>query len=210
MILCNCLYCDNCQNHVQVLTTESIFSESAPQIKALVRNFSAFSTLFAPGKSWDNVRSTTAPYTESRLAHLVRNKCVGFPVVEQLLYSKGCPCVPGQRFYLFLYSKVCPCVPGQRFLSVVINQWLTPVKGQWIIPAIRCKLSSFNYCTTRNLTYAAKLLHIFKRLLKKAQKCNRCFTISHFDYIFLITDLVFLNTVAQKMTRNVGCLYIVL
>ncbi len=60
MILCNCLYCDNCQNHVQVLTTESIFSESAPQIKALVRNPSAFSTLFAPGKSWDNVRSTTA------------------------------------------------------------------------------------------------------------------------------------------------------
>ncbi len=29
------------------------------------------------------MRSTTAPYTESRLAHLVRNKCVGFPVVEQ-------------------------------------------------------------------------------------------------------------------------------
>jgi hypothetical protein len=35
------------------------------------------------------VRSTAAPYTESRLAHLVRNKCVGFPVVEQT----GCsPC----------------------------------------------------------------------------------------------------------------------
>jgi hypothetical protein len=77
-----CLYCDNCQNHVRVLTTESIFSESAPQIKALVRNLSAFSTLFAPGKSWDNVRSTAAPYTESRLARLVRNKRVGFPVVE--------------------------------------------------------------------------------------------------------------------------------
>ena len=29
------------------------------------------------------MRSTTVPYTESRLAHLVRNKCVGFPVVEQ-------------------------------------------------------------------------------------------------------------------------------
>ena len=53
-----------------------------PAIKALVRNLSAFTTLFAPGKSWDNVRTTTAPYTESRLAHLVRNKCVGFPVVE--------------------------------------------------------------------------------------------------------------------------------
>ncbi len=60
-------------------------SESAPQIKVLDRNLSAFSTLFAPGKSWDNVRSTTAPYTESRLALLVRNKRVGFPVVEQVL-----------------------------------------------------------------------------------------------------------------------------
>jgi hypothetical protein len=53
----------------------------------LVRNLSAFSTLFAPGKSWDNGRSTAAPYTESRLAHLVRNKCVGFPVVEQSSFS---------------------------------------------------------------------------------------------------------------------------
>ncbi len=68
MILCICLYCDNRQN---------------PAIKALDRNLSGFTTLFAPGKSWDNVRSTAAPYTESRLAHLVRNKCVGFPVVEQ-------------------------------------------------------------------------------------------------------------------------------
>ncbi len=84
----NCLYCDNCQNHVQVLTMESIFSESAPQIKALDRNLSAFSTLFARGKSWDNVRSTAAPYTESRLARLVRNKSVGFPIVEQ--YDSGC------------------------------------------------------------------------------------------------------------------------
>ncbi len=80
------IYCDNCQNHVSVLTTESIFSESAPQIKALDRNLSAFTTLFAPGKRWDSVRTTTAPYTESRLAHLVRNKCVGFPVVEQSVY----------------------------------------------------------------------------------------------------------------------------
>jgi hypothetical protein len=53
----------------------------------LVRNLSAFSTLFAPGKSWDNVRSTAAPYTESRLARLVRNKRVGFPVVEQGRWS---------------------------------------------------------------------------------------------------------------------------
>jgi hypothetical protein len=65
---------------------ESIFSESAPQIKALDRNLSAFSTLFAPGKSWDNVRSTAAPYTESRLARLFRNERVGFPVVEQRLF----------------------------------------------------------------------------------------------------------------------------
>jgi hypothetical protein len=49
----------------------------------LDRNLSAFSTLFAPGKSWDNVRSTAAPYTESRLTHSVANGRVGFPVVEQ-------------------------------------------------------------------------------------------------------------------------------
>ncbi len=68
------------------MTTESIFPEPAPQIKALVRNLSAFTTLFAPGKSWDNMRSTAGPYTESRLARLVRNKRVGFPVVEQVQY----------------------------------------------------------------------------------------------------------------------------
>ena len=77
-----CLYCDNRQNHVKVLTTESIFSVSAPQIKALDRNLSAFSTLFALGKSWDKVRSTAAPYTESRLTRSVANERVGFPVVE--------------------------------------------------------------------------------------------------------------------------------
>jgi hypothetical protein len=64
------------------LTTESIFSEPAPQIKALVRNLSAFTTLFAPGKSWDNVRSTAAPYTESRLTRSVANERIGFLVVE--------------------------------------------------------------------------------------------------------------------------------
>jgi hypothetical protein len=47
-----------------------------------------FSTLFAPGKSWDNVRSTTAPYTESRLTRSVANERVGFPVVEQILYTR--------------------------------------------------------------------------------------------------------------------------
>ncbi len=65
------------------MTTESIFSEPTPQIKALVRNLSAFTTLFAPGKSWDNVRSTAAPYTESRLTRSVANERVGFQVVEQ-------------------------------------------------------------------------------------------------------------------------------
>ncbi len=63
---------------------ESIFSEPAPQIKALVRNLSAFTTLFAPGKSWDNVRSTAAPYTESRLTRSVANERAGFPVVEHI------------------------------------------------------------------------------------------------------------------------------
>ncbi len=67
------------------MTTESIFSEPAPQIKALVRNLSAFTTLFALGKSWDNVRSTAAPYTESRLTRSVANERVGFPVLEQLV-----------------------------------------------------------------------------------------------------------------------------
>ncbi len=67
------------------MTTESIFSEPALQRKALVRNLSAFTTLFAPGKSWDNVCSTAAPYTESRLVRLVLNKRVGFPVVEQVV-----------------------------------------------------------------------------------------------------------------------------
>jgi hypothetical protein len=36
------------------------------------------------------VRSTAAPYTESRLTHLVRNKCVGFPVVEQKQKQNKC------------------------------------------------------------------------------------------------------------------------
>jgi hypothetical protein len=60
---------------------ESIFSEPALQIKALVRNLSAFTTLFAPGKSWE--RSTASPYTESRLTRSVANERVGFPVVVQ-------------------------------------------------------------------------------------------------------------------------------
>jgi hypothetical protein len=33
------------------------------------------------------VRSTTAPYTESRLTRSVANERVGFPVVEQLLLN---------------------------------------------------------------------------------------------------------------------------
>ncbi len=47
----------------------------------MVRNLCAFTTLFAPGKSWDNVRSSAAPYTESRLTRSVSNERVGFPVV---------------------------------------------------------------------------------------------------------------------------------
>ncbi len=62
-----------------------MFSEPAPQIKALVSNLSAFTTLFAPGKSWDNVRSTVAPYKESRLTRSVANERVGFPVVEHMV-----------------------------------------------------------------------------------------------------------------------------
>ncbi len=36
--------------------------------------------------------STAVPYTESRLAHLVQNKCVGFPVVEHLRGVLGNKC----------------------------------------------------------------------------------------------------------------------
>ncbi len=39
--------------------------------------------------SWDNVRSTTAPYTESRLTRSVANERVGFPVVEQVPKKKA-------------------------------------------------------------------------------------------------------------------------
>ncbi len=35
--------------------------------------------------SWDNVRSTAVPYTESRLTRSVANERVGFPVVEHVL-----------------------------------------------------------------------------------------------------------------------------
>jgi hypothetical protein len=55
----------------------------------LDRNLSAFSTLFAPGKSWDNVRSTAAPYTESRPTCSVANERVGFPVVEQRVIHRS-------------------------------------------------------------------------------------------------------------------------
>jgi hypothetical protein len=49
----------------------------------LVRNPSAFTTLFGTDKSWDNVRTSVAPYTESRLIRSVANERLGFPVVEQ-------------------------------------------------------------------------------------------------------------------------------
>ncbi len=35
------------------------------------------------------MRSTTAPYTESRLTRSVANERVGFPVVEQVVYFGG-------------------------------------------------------------------------------------------------------------------------
>jgi hypothetical protein len=57
------------------------------------------------------VRTTTAPYTESRLAHLVRNKCVGFPVVEHLVIS----C----HEYLFrIASRISPCSQVFRSLDL--------------------------------------------------------------------------------------------
>ncbi len=68
------------------------FLWTCPAIKALVRNPSAFTTLFTPGKSKDNVSTSVAPYTESRLAHLVRNKCI-----EQLLYKN----ITDERLLLF-------------------------------------------------------------------------------------------------------------
>jgi hypothetical protein len=48
----------------------------------LVRTPSAFTTLFAPDKSWDNVRTSAAHYKKSRLTRSVANERVGFPVVE--------------------------------------------------------------------------------------------------------------------------------
>ena len=87
----------------------------SPAIKALVRNLSAFSTLFAPGKSWDNVRSTAAPYTESRLARLVRNKRVGFRVVEQhTLLNRAEYTITRKRVFLF------PCL---KILLGRSNRW---------------------------------------------------------------------------------------
>jgi hypothetical protein len=83
---------------------ESIFSEPAPQIKALVRNLSGFTTLFAPGKSWDNVRSSAAPYTESRLTRSVANESVGFPVVEHLFFNIQPESIYGSDIFLPFYT----------------------------------------------------------------------------------------------------------
>jgi hypothetical protein len=63
-----------------------LFIVNQPRNKALVRNTSALTTLhtvYAPGKTWDNVCTSAAPYTESRLTRSVANERVGFPVVEQ-------------------------------------------------------------------------------------------------------------------------------
>jgi hypothetical protein len=42
------------------------------------------------------VRSTAAPYTESRLTRSVANECVGFPVVEQHIYAVICENMYGE------------------------------------------------------------------------------------------------------------------
>jgi hypothetical protein len=92
-------------------------SLNQPRIKGLGLQPQCIYNFFAPGKSWDNVRSA-APHTESRLAHLVRNKCVGFLVVEQLLTvqvaSKGFLCSSSN--YLFY---------NEAFLSM--GGWLAPL-----------------------------------------------------------------------------------
>jgi hypothetical protein len=121
------------------LTTESIFSESA--IKALDRNLSAFSTLFAPGNSWDNVRSTTAPYTESRLAHLVRNKRVGFPVVEQQVCNGLCSFFGNwkmKKWRRFVNTSLCVVYKGaensSRLLQVKNDNQKSLFRNWQLIP----------------------------------------------------------------------------
>ncbi len=55
------------------------------------------------------MRSTAAPYTESRLAHLVRNKCVGFPVVEHIC---------------MVYLQVQPPIFEYLFYKLLLNQFM--------------------------------------------------------------------------------------
>ncbi len=99
------------------MTTESIFSEPAPQIKALVRNLSAFTTLFAQGKSCDNVHSTAAPSRESRLTRSVANERIGFPVVEHQLLPGANKVVNA----LGLRTKVFICGAGSEKMDSVVK-----------------------------------------------------------------------------------------
>jgi hypothetical protein len=73
------------------------------------------------------VRSTAAPYTESRLTHLVRNKCVGFPVVEQVRYP-----LPGS-------NTTTPLLLSKSFVlrAVGIFYALIDRKPNWVIEFLR-------------------------------------------------------------------------
>jgi hypothetical protein len=50
------------------------------------------------------VRSTTAPYTESRLTRSVANERVGFPVVEQKVFNPSCRDVVLFTYSTYLYA----------------------------------------------------------------------------------------------------------
>ncbi len=79
------------------------------------------------------MRSTAAPYTESRLAHLVRNKCVGFPVVEQDHYCKILNMYSLAGFKLkFRFPK-----RGHINYSLVqefLRAWKEPSKNRVVVP----------------------------------------------------------------------------
>jgi hypothetical protein len=69
------------------------------------------------------VRSTAAPYTESRLTHLVRNKCVGFPVVEQVQCLKKTIRNPNQnRAALWLESFLYEAAQNFELFSNIQDQ----------------------------------------------------------------------------------------
>jgi hypothetical protein len=170
---------------------ESIFSESAPQIKALVRNLGAFSTLFAPGKSWDNLRYTATPYTESRLTRSVANERVGFPVVEQLVSStpvaklplvsmtpaENLPLVSTTPAANFATSSACVVDAGGKLPPVCHRYQL----HRWqIMGTISCcrhlkvnlKAKIFIYVNSSTQRCPNKIIKIF--LMEDFSICNRC------------------------------------